>query len=252
MIGRPSLWFCVPAHGRVELARICLRQLRLTCDALIENGIDATAVVVADDENLMTASSFGFATVRRDNRFVSKRFNDAIQLALDPRHNPYPASHVVPCGSDDWVDYRIFLDLPAEDTAVGFQRISVVREDGGEIMTMVLTNSGGSGIRIYPRELLEPLGFRPADEDRLRGCDTSILYNLQAHHGDALRVEHRHLHNRQIVDWKSPDVQVTSYEAFARRRNVRHADPFDELAGFYPAESLEAMQTHYARELVAA
>ena len=27
-----SLWFVVPAHGRLELAAICLRQLRRTCD----------------------------------------------------------------------------------------------------------------------------------------------------------------------------------------------------------------------------
>lgn len=50
-----SLWFIVPAHGRAQLARICLGQLRRTCDALNAEGIAATAVVIADDENLDTA-----------------------------------------------------------------------------------------------------------------------------------------------------------------------------------------------------
>ena len=36
---------------------------------------------------------------------------------------------------------------------------------------------GGVGIRVYPRALLEPLNYRPADEDRIRNCDASILYN---------------------------------------------------------------------------
>ena len=53
-----SLWFCVPAHGRYELTRICLEQLRRTCDAL---PYEATAVVIADDENLHTAYELGFA-----------------------------------------------------------------------------------------------------------------------------------------------------------------------------------------------
>lgn len=244
----PSLVFVVPACGRVALARICLRQLRLTCNALCESGIDATAVVVADDENLTTALLLGFGTVRRDNEFVSKKFNDGIQLALDPKHNPRPADFVVPCGSDDWVDHRLFHDLPAVDTVVGFQRMSFVREDGAEIMTSHLRYTGGSGVRIYPRQLMEPLGYRPADEDRYRACDTSILTNLQMFHGDRLRVEHRHLHDRQIVDWKTSGAQLNNYDQVARRhRQDRHTDPFVELAGVYPDESIDAMRAHYGR-----
>ena len=90
----PSLWFVVPAHGRRQLASICLRQLRRTCDALIENGVDATAVVVADDANLDTARDLGFGWVKRDNRWLSRKFNDGIQMAMDKTHNPRPADYV--------------------------------------------------------------------------------------------------------------------------------------------------------------
>jgi hypothetical protein len=78
------MWFIVPAFGRVELARICLRQLRRTCDQLAAEGIDATAVVISDDENRETALDLGFGTVTRGNEFVSAKFNDGIQAALDP------------------------------------------------------------------------------------------------------------------------------------------------------------------------
>lgn len=91
-----SLWFCVPAFGRYNLTAICLRQLRRTCDLLEHDGIHATAVVIADDENLDSARELGFATVRRDNRFTSRKFDDGIQLALDPDYNPHPADYVVP------------------------------------------------------------------------------------------------------------------------------------------------------------
>ena len=249
----PSLWFIVPAHGRLPLAQICLTQLRRTCDQLTTAGVDATAVVIAEDDNLRTAHNLGFATIERDNWFLSRKFNDGIQLALDPRHNPRPADYVVPCGSDDWVDHRLFLDLPPADTMVGFQRLAVVREDGREIATRQLPNPGGSGIRIYPRELMEPLGFRPADEDRKRACDTSILTNLQRHWTGRMRIMHHHVHDYQIVDWKSPTEQLNSYETLGVYRAASVADPFDALTGVYPAAALEEMAALYAsRNLVAA
>ena len=45
-------------------------------------------------------------------------------------YNPHPADFVVPIGSDDWVDWRLFVDLPAADRMFGFQRMAFVREDG--------------------------------------------------------------------------------------------------------------------------
>jgi len=242
-----SLWFIVPAHGRLELARICLRQLRRTCDVLTDNGVEATAAVIADDENLDTARDLGFAWVRRDNRFLSRKFNDGIQLAMDRAHNRRPADYVVPCGSDDWVDWRLFTDLPVGRTMVGFQHMSFVREDGRELTTRFLNYDGGSGIRIYPRVVMQSVGYRPADEDRRRGCDTSILVNLTR--AGALRsVVHRTVDPLQIVDWKSRSDQVTSYaEIHGRHRAGLSADPFEALAGRFPDEALDEMQHHYAR-----
>lgn len=250
----PSLCFCMPAFGRIELARICLTQLRRSCDALVADGIHASATVVGNDENLSTAAELGFATIPRDNQFVSRKFNDAIQYALDPDLISRPFTHVVPIGSDDWVDHRLFLDLPGGDTMVGFRNISFVREDGAEINTTYLDNPGGSGIRIYPAALMAPLGYRPADEDRPRGCDTSILVNLQHEWGDRLRVEHRHLHDFQIVDWKTEGEQLNTYDEIARRRRrTVVGDPFETLSGVYPDVALEEMRAHYAqtRQLVA-
>lgn len=243
----PSLWFIVPAFGRQQLAEICLRQLRRTCDALTEHGVHATAVVVADDENLMTARRLGFGWVKRDNRFVSRKFNDGIQLALDRGHNPRPADYVVPCGSDDWVDWRLFTDLPDARTMVGFQRMAFVKEDGRELTVRHVSNEGGCGIRIYPRRVMQAVGFRPADEDRKRACDTSILLNVKRAF-PRLRVEHRDIDPLQIVDWKTRGEQLNPYaEVAARHRSELKRDPFDALAGRFPPEALDEMQAHYER-----
>ena len=249
----PSLWFVVPAHGRQQLAAICLRQLRRTCDALAEWGVEATAVVIADDDNLTTAKELGFGWVRRDNRWLSRKFNDGIQLATDPKHNPRPADYIVPIGSDDWVDWQLFTNLPTGRRMVGFQHMSFVREDGQELTTRHVDYPGGCGIRIYPRNLMRHMGYRPADEDRRRGCDTSILVNLDR--ANLIRgIDYPPVDPLQIVDWKSPADQVTSYDDVAgRHRAGQTGDPFELLSGRFPDDALEDMRALYAsRALVAA
>lgn len=241
-----TLWFIVPAHGRAQLAAICLRQLRRTCDALLDDGVEATAVVIADDENLDIARALGFGTIERDNQFVSRKYNDGIQVALDPELNPRPADYVIPCGSDDWVDWRLFVDLPEPDTIACFQRLSFVRPDGKEMVQRFVNVRGGCGIRIYPRQLFETLAYRPADEDRYRACDTSIITNLW----NVVRpkIEHRDLDPRQIVDWKSSDLQLNPYESLTFHRTFANPqDPFEALSDLYPAEALEEMAEHYER-----
>jgi hypothetical protein len=250
-----TLWFVVPVHGRLELARICLRQLRRTCDALIEEGVMASAVVVSDADTLedLWPHDLRFGWVIRENDYTSAKFNDGIQLATDPRFNPNPADYVVPCGSDDWLDHKLFTEpLPSAHEIYGFQQMSFVREDGREIVSPTIGYNGGSGIRIIPRELLAPLDYRPADEDRMRGCDTSILSNIRITNPD-LEVRHWHLHARQIVDWKTPGLQLNSYkEVTAIHGASSPDDPFEVLADCYPAEALEEMRAYYADLVLAA
>ncbi len=244
------LWFVCPAAGRIDLTRICLEQLRRTCGLLAPYGIDATAVVIADDENLDTARDLGFGTVERDNDFLARKYNDGIQLACDPALNPEPADYAVPFGSDDWIDHRILRHLPAPDAVLGFRNIAFVNENGTELTETRLAYDGGSGIRVYPRALLEPTGYRPADEDRKRACDTSILWNVRHEyhrvHGGQLRILYGDLHPRQLVDWKTHGVQMNAYPTVAARHpGLAAGDPFDLLAGLYPATALEAMEAHY-------
>jgi hypothetical protein len=244
-----TLWFVVPVHGRLELARICLRQLRRTCDALIEDGVMASAVIVSDADTLedLWPHDLRFGWVIRENDYTSAKFNDGIQLATDPRYNPSPVDYVVPCGSDDWLDHRLFKEpLPNANQIHGFQHMSFVREDGREIVSPTIGYNGGSGIRIIPRELLEALDYRPADEDRMRGCDTSILSNIRVAHPD-LEVKHWDTPNHWIVDWKTPGLQLNSYkEVTAIHGASSPANPFVELADFYPAEALQEMGLYYA------
>jgi len=120
------IYFVVPVHGREALTRVCLRQLRRTCDELDHY---ATAVVIGEGDILDFAYDLGFATVERDNQSLGAKFNDGYQLACDPRYNPHPADYVVPCGSDDWIDPVVFRRLPGPNEVGVFRHMAVVNED---------------------------------------------------------------------------------------------------------------------------
>jgi hypothetical protein len=227
-----------------------MRVLRWTCDTLEQEGVRASAVVVADDENLDTARELGFATVERDNRATSEKFNDGIHLACDRRFNPHPVDYVVPIGSDDWAHPSLFTVLPNAHTMVGFQRMAFVREDGRELTVRHINSEGGCGIRIWPRVILKAGGYRPADESRKRGCDTSMLVNTRLV-SPRLVVQHRDLDPLHIVDWKSRGENLNPYQSLARHRAELARDPFQVLHGRYPDWALENMAAHYG-QLVAA
>jgi len=237
------LAFIVPVAGRESLTRVCLRQLRRTCDALTTEGIQASAIVIGDDRNLHTALELGFGTVIRNNWFLARKFNDGIELACNGG-----ADYVVPCGSDDWVDHRLFLTLPKPNEVLCFRHAAFVNEAGDTIVSRRLDYPGGVGIRVYPHAIVKRLRYRPADEDRKRGCDTSILVNLgRTYREPHPPIRYGDIHGYQVVDWKTKGEQLNSF----RDITVRHSqgaspeDPFEALADLYPAEALKEMRAHY-------
>ena len=241
-----SLWFVVPAHGRYELTRICLEQLARTCDAL---PYDATAVVVADDANLHTAQALGFATVRRENRFLAAKFNDGIQLACDPKLQPRTGRLCCP------VRLRRLGRLPHPARAAGGGHGAGVPM--GRVRQRRRTPARRNPARL-PRRRRHPClptatvradrvparRRRPNPQLRLLASSTTPGKPTNP---NPVRVDYGDLHARQIVDWKIPSDQLNSYaDVTAIHRNAgTTGDPFELLDGLYPDEALEDMAIHY-------
>ncbi len=238
------LWFVVPVYGRLELTRVCLRQLRRTCAAAAAYGLEATAVVIGDDSSLDVARELGFATVKRDNRFLGRKFNDGYQLACDPEHNPRPADYVVPCGSDDWFDAALLERLPGPNRIGIFRRLAVVNETRTELLRVEVSYKTAAGPKIIPAGLLEACRWRPAAEDRRRAIDASTIEGVKRAHGGLWpTMVELDQHDLQIVDWKSAEQQLNSFEvlrSYGRGRKLE--DPFEALDGVYPAEALDEMR----------
>lgn len=231
-----GICFVVPAHGRLEIARVCLRQLRRTCDVLERNGHRASAVVVSDDENLDLAVENGFSTVRRDNAQLGRRVNDGYQTALDIAVNPYPFAYAIPLGNDDWIDPHWIL-LPMNGETVMTHLSTVVNEDCTRMSYLDIRF--GDGVRVYSRRTLQKVGFRPAEEHRKRAIDAST------HNGTRNLAETiwRDTHSLAIVDFKSAE-NLNGYEGcrshYGGGRET--SDVWDELAKVYPAEAISEMQ----------
>jgi hypothetical protein len=250
------VWFIVPAHGRVTVARICLGLLALTCDDLRSEGVDASAVVIADDENLQTARDVGFATVRRENKPLGRKWNDGYQLAADPDWNPRPADFVIPFGSDDWIYPELVLrQVSSRGAELRCSRLScVVNENGTKLRRLRVNYAGrldfGDGVRVIPSWLLQVVGYRPAEEDDDRAIDTSVFRRLERMLARPPRVILNEVHPYQIVDWKSNDgVQLNPYEACSQAfGEAAEVDPFEALAPHYPESSLDAMAAVYGRD----
>jgi hypothetical protein len=235
------LWFVVPAHERFALTDICLRLLAQTCEQMEQYEIEATAVVIADDENLDVARELGFATVYRDNEFVGRKLNDGYQLACDPDYNPEPADYVVALGSDDWVDPSIFARLPSPATVGIFNQIAVVDEKRERLAQVTAPYTGGWGIRIYSSMLMAATNYRPCQEDRKQSLDSSTIEGVKRALRHFPELEALDVHPLQIVDWKSEN-NLHPYRELASWAKGPVADPFEALAGFYPAWALEQME----------
>lgn len=238
-----SLWFVVPAHGRVALSRVCLGQLRRTCDALKVGGIEASAVVVADDENLDTAADLGFWGYERDNRFLGRKFNDGYNLAAREG-----VDYVVPLGSDDWISPELILGAElAKDQIRCARRLVMVAEDGNRFMRLSIGYEGGIGLRIMPTSLLRLLDYRPADEDRARGIDTVTLKRIKKAHDfrPNLLAYFDTDSDFQIVDFKTAGANLNTWDMCRIHGTEPEHDPWPSLRAHYPDESVAAMHALY-------
>lgn len=244
---KPILSFIVPAHGRHAVAEVCLRQLRRTCDVLSEHGTLATAVIIADDENLEIAQDLDFHTVTRDNAQLGRKINDGYFVA----GNDLKADYMVPLGSDDWIDPRWIL-LPQNGETVATHLSTVVNEDCTRLAYLDITF--GDGVRVYSRRTLEKVGFRPAEEHRSRAIDAST------HRGtDAPSIVWHDTHPLAIVDFKTRE-NLNSYHGCAStygskyrqrfQQESEHADVWERLAAVYPTEAISEMRALHDRELV--
>lgn len=237
-----SLWFCTPAWKRPDLSQIVLEQRRVACDRLAELGYEASCVVVADDENLDIARSLGFATVNRDNAYLGRKFNDAYQFAAAEG-----VDYIAPIGSDSWVDPETIAAMlgEIEGQQIGASRNYAVIDALGQRRTDTFVQWAWT-LTAIPTELLAHSGWRPVGENLKRGCDTSMMKEIQRTNRP-LEYVYVERHPLEIVAFQSA-IQITDFDRLHDKWGVGpiKTRPFAGLAKHYPADLVERMEALYA------
>jgi hypothetical protein len=238
-----KLAFIVPTFRRFDLTRVCLQQLRRTCTALADMGIQATAVVVGDDQSLDVAELLGFATVRQDNLPLGRKWNDGIEYAC----RYLGVDYVMPFGTDNWADPDLIAFLPSPDSIMAHRLCTLVHQDGHKSVKLKVTYDGGDGIRCMPAALLEVLSFRPCDEDRNRATDTSMRDRLGRRLGRKPPFQYIDLHPLQIVSFQSTEQQLNTYDDLAMAFGVGESlSPWDDLATVYSSQAIAEVREVFA------
>jgi len=246
-----TLAFVVPTFRRFDLTRVCLTQLRWTCDELERRyGIKSTAVVVGDDSSLDVAQLLGFATVTQDNAQLGRKWNDGIEYA----GKYLGVEYIVPFGTDNWIDPALIgLYLPDDGELTVHRIFTMVHQSGDRLATCRVSYDGGDGIRTMPSALLEVLDFRPCDEDRQRATDTSMRDRLGRRLGKKPPYHYCDLHPFQIVSFQSDEQQLNVYDdLYTAFGTWESPDPWMWLATAYDEASIDAVRQVYDGRLVAA
>ena len=219
-----------PAFQRYDLSRIVFEQRAAAIKKLNDAGYEANSVVVADDENLDIARSFGFLVVERDNEWLGQRFNDGYQAAVENG-----ADYVFPIGSDSWCDPQFIIDaLRKSDHALeallgGDKSLRLdVLQDNDAICSRHYTRINPSGtVRrqmwvpvlqgvsyLIPAKALAKVGNRPCQDQIRRGCDGSTWQNLsRAANIRAVWSEAHRLETTSFESWP----QITAFDKLGGR-----------------------------------
>lgn len=227
------IFFVTPAWQRVTLTAVCLEQRRRVIKELAKHGVEARCVVVADDDTLDVARLLGFDTVRQNNDWLGRKFNDGIEYAA--KHG---ATWIVPIGSDSFVDPAYFWPLP-EDKA------QIVRTSQlyapVELNRLAITRVGGqknpAGPHMFHRDLLKWRRFRPMPDQIKRNTDSNTLKALPP-----FRWEFRDVHELQYIGFRAKPY-ITEYGTLVERWGINeYSDPWERLAKVYPKDLVERAQ----------
>ncbi len=244
--------FVSAAWQRFAVTRLALAQRAHLCGELSERGHEATCVIVADDENLDIASEFGFETVEQSNAQLGRKFNDGLEYAA----RELEADYFVLIGSDDWMHVDIFERLPLDiaeppeltderpivtwaevPEATTGREIAVVDLEEGRLRRCRARGRYGVIPWIFPRNALEPSGFRPIKDEASIGIDGSLIAGLNCRPEWVFSDPH----DLCRVDFKSA-VNLNSYKKIADGIGYGDELPVSILRHDYPLHLVELVE----------
>jgi hypothetical protein len=234
-----SILFIVPAHERVELARICYLQFVYLISKLRGRGLYADVLVIADDENLETADDHCLRILAHDNRLGAK-LNAGYRYAHE-----HGFDYVCAIGNDSWMHPDRLTWLPVGDAILCTRNFTCLNAEANEQAALRLDYPGGVGSRVFPTGMFERVDYAPLDPYQMSGCDTGTLLALCRNVERAPDLVYTDHHPAEVVGFQSGDVQVTKWHWWLQHPHDKQA-PFHGLTDLYGPELVDAIRAHYA------
>jgi hypothetical protein len=239
-----SLLFVVPAHERVELARICYGQFAELRAQLDERGVRAEVLVVTDDENAEAAADYRLHVLEHPNPLGS-RLNAGFTWAAE-----HGFEYVCPLGNDSFMHPDRFTWFPDPETILCTRNYTCLNADASEQAWLWLDYPGGVGSRVIPLSLLERYDYRPLPDNQASGCDTGTLMAICRNTERAPNLVYTDLHPAEVVGFQSGDSQVTKWNFWLQHLKERQ-EPFAGLADLYGDELVDQILDHYSAAIAA-
>lgn len=238
-----SAWICSAAWRRFDVTRLVLSQRQRLCEELAARGIQATSLVVADDENLDIARELGAVTLEAPNEPLGRKWNVALRYAAER------ADWVVWVGSDDWVHPDAFAPLtvppdtgPARIIRGG--RVTLVNLPTGQLQRVTSASKFGAIPWLIESRLIRATRRdSPIRADLHRGLDGGLIRGLR-HAAIPFELELHDPHEFRCIDFKSGQ-NLSTFENGAAKRGIGEPEPaWPVLAEWFPADLVDQ-----AREL---
>jgi len=236
-----SLCFITPVWQRYELTEIVLKHRKLVCDELQSMGIDASSIIIGDDDNLDIALKLGFEVVERDNEFLSRKFNDGYEYAFSAGFD-----YCYPVGSDSLLTADQFMHNVGEELPVASHYYCMIHSSGMERIDVEIAVPGGIGPLIIPVPMLTKFP-RPIQEDMRRGCDNAARQTILS---AGVQILTRKADAQwEHVAFQSGVTQITDYERIRRVYNAEQYDidygVFPEIEALYDSGTITALKDYY-------
>lgn len=223
------------AWKRFDVTRLVLQQRQRLCVELAAGGLDATNLIVADDENLDIAVEYGCETLETPNDPLGRKASVGLRAAADM------ADYVCWVGSDDWIHPDAFEPLleqrGADKVIVAGRRLVVVDLASGVLQLISSPSKFGAIPWLIDSRLLRT--NRPAIRPDLpRGLDGALIRGIRLARNSFEFVEHDP-HPFRCVDFKS-DVNLSPYEGLVA--NLAIGEPtaaWAALAAWFPSDLVD-------------
>tara|TARA_Y100000034_G_scaffold104801_1_gene131621 strand:- start:741 stop:1475 length:735 start_codon:yes stop_codon:yes gene_type:complete len=242
-----KIFIITPVWKRCKITKIIFYNFYRIKNSL-EGHIDLNFVVIGDDANLDIAKEYNFFTLKQNNDYLGRKFNDGFEFSIKNG-----ADAVVPVGSDSLITDSIIKSgslLSSRGNIVFSTKHSLLNETGkkiGCINTASLNKNQNKGaLWFYGRKLLSKVNGRPCDDFKKSSCDRSTIENLIKANKNIVFKENNQSYYEHLAI-KNKKVQIWKYNDYIRQFVKEDSDVSKIIKRHYGTTVLNRVNKYHGR-----